>query len=153
VSLIYLLIFVGAILLEAVFLQVLLKPGFLAPDLLLVLLLVKAYTSGRVAILWAMFGGALLDMLTDTLGLNLALEVLSLYLFLLASERFLFRTALTFLLPAAAVFLLKKLAAILLMKSKFSFEVSPALFVFAWTVEMLLISGIYFLYLRRNEPA
>jgi len=153
VSLIYLLILIGAVLLEAVLLQVLFKPGFMAPDLLLVLLLAKAYTSGRVAILWAMFGGALLDMLTDTVGLNLALEVLSLYLFLLASERFLFRTALTFLLPAVVALFLKKLGAILLMKSKFSFEVSPLLFVLSWILEILLISGIYFLYLRRNEPS
>jgi len=149
--LVYLLLLLAAILTEVVLLQALFKPGFIAPDLVLLLLLAKAYTSGRGAILWAIFGGALLDLLTDTVGLNLALVVLSLYLFLLIMERFLFRSALTFLLPAGLALLSKKLGAILLMRSKFSFEVSTTLFLVSWAVEILLLSGIYFLYLRRNE--
>jgi len=90
-------------------------------------------------------------MLTDTIGLNLALEVASVYLFLLIVERFLFKTALTFLLPGGFALLIKKAGAVFLMKVKFSFDISPVLLAVTWFTEVLLLCGIYFLYLRRYE--
>ncbi len=147
----FLLVLVAAVLAEVVVLQALFRPGFIAPDLVLLLLLARAYTSGRGTILWAIFGGALLDLLTDTIGLNLALQVSSVYLFLLIVERFLFRSAFTFLFPAGLILLFRKLAALLLMRSKFSFEISTTVFLISWAVEIIVLSGIYFLYLRKNE--
>ena len=147
----YTVLFVVLLFLEAAVLQTLFRPGFIAPDVLLIALLSRAYLLGRSTLLWAIFGGALLDLMTDTIGLNLALETLSVYLFLLIYERLLFRTVLTYTVPAALVLLLKKSLALAMMRSKFSFELSFAVFVFSWLVEIALLIAIYFLYLRRKE--
>jgi len=144
-------VFVLSFLVQIVFLQTLFKPGFIAPDLLLVVLLSKAYLSGRGAILWAILGGALLDLTTDNIGLNLALQTLAVYLFLLAYEKLLFRNLFTFLIPASVVLLLKRLLALFMMRSKFSFDMSWGIFTLAWLVEIILLIGVYFLYLKRKE--
>jgi len=147
----YTVLFVVLLFFEAAVLQTLFRPGFIAPDVLLIALLSRAYLLGRSTVLWAIFGGALLDLMTDTIGLNLALETLSVYLFLLIYERLLFRTVLTYTVPAALVLLLKKSLALAMMRSKFSFELSFTVFVFSWLVEIALLIAIYFLYLRRKE--
>ena len=147
----YFLLFLLIIFLQVVFLHGFFRPGFLAPDALLIILLSRAYLIGRDAILWAILGGSLLDILTDTIGLNLALYTFSVYLFILFSERFIFRSLLVFVLPSSVILLLKKLLALLMMKSKFSFEASFKTFVVAWLVEVLLVVAVYFIYLRRKE--
>ncbi len=147
----YALLFLVAIFLQVVFLHGLFKPGFLAPDLLLIVLLSRAYLIGRDAVLWAILGGSLLDILTDTIGLNLSLYVLSVYLFSLVYERFLFKSFLVFVLPSSVVLLTKKLLALLMMRSKFSFEASFQTFALSWLIEVFAVVGLYFIYLRRKE--
>ena len=147
----YALLFLVAIFLQVVFLHGLFKPGFLAPDLLLIVLFSRAYLIGRDAVLWAILGGSLLDILTDTIGLNLSLYVLSVYLFSLVYERFLFKSFLVFVLPSSVVLLTKKLLALLMMRSKFSFEASFQTFVLSWLIEVFTVVGLYFIYLRRKE--
>jgi rod shape-determining protein MreD len=147
----YALLFVIALLFEVAALQTLFRPGFIAPDVVLILLLSRAYLHGRSTILWAIWGGALLDLITDTIGLHLALETLSVYLFLLLHERFLFRTLLTYLIPAGVVLILKKLLALAMMKSKFSFSFSFEILLLSWVVEIVLLLAVYFLYLRSKE--
>lgn len=147
----YALLFFLVVLVQVVFLHGLFRPGFLAPDLLLVLLLAKTYLTGRDAVLWAVLGGALLDVLTDTLGLNLSLYTLSVYLFYLVYERFIFRSLLVFLVPSSFILLLKKLLALLMMRFRFSFEASFQTFLTAWVVELLLAAGLYLFYLKRKE--
>ncbi len=141
----------GSLLLQVVFLISLFEPGFLAPDLVLISLLVIAYTHGREALLWAMVFGAFLDMLTDNLGLNLAMETLSIYLFLLLHEKLLLKNALTFLVVGSAVVFLKRSLTYILFRFKFSFDMSWADFFLAWLTEVLLLTGVYFLYLKRRE--
>lgn len=138
-------------LIDALFLHVLFKPGFVAPDLVLIVLLSKAYLKGRETVLWAILGGILLDLLTDSIGLNLAAEVLSVYAFLLVMERFLIKSAFTFLIPSALILALKKFFSLFLVSIKFSFEVSVSYLAVSWIVELSLLSGIYFLYLRKKE--
>jgi len=146
----YTLLFILLLFFEAAVLQTLFRPGFIAPDVLLIALLSRAYLLGRSTLLWAIFGGAVLDLMTDTIGLHLALETLSVYLFLVIYERLLFRTVLTYTVPAALVLLLKKFLALAMMRSKFSFDLSPAVFVLSWFIEIALLITIYFLYLRRK---
>lgn len=143
--------FLSVLSFQVLVLHTLFIPGFLSPDLLLVLLLTKAYLSGREAVLWAVLGGALLDIVTDTLGLNLSLEVLSVYLFVLIYERFIFRSALVFVVPASLMLLVKKVTALLMMRFKFSFDVSPHTILVSWTFEILVLLAVYFLYIRRRE--
>ena len=147
----YALLFLLVVLIQVVFLHGLFRPGFLAPDLLLIVLLAKTYIAGRNAVLWAVLGGTLLDVFTDTLGLNLSLYTLSVYVFYLVYERFIFRSLLVFLVPSSLTLLIKKLLALLMMRFKFSFEASFQTFITAWIVELLLAVGLYFFYLRRKE--
>ncbi len=137
---------------QTAFIQAIFTPGFLAPDLLMVMLLSMAYLKGRETILWAVLGGSLLDLLTDTVGLGLALETFSTYLFVLISERVLFKTGLAFLISGAGIALLKKALAFSLMSFKFSFEVSFSGFMSFWAIEVFLLLILYIVYLkRRNE--
>ncbi len=147
----YTVLFFVLVFFEAAVLQTLFRPGFIAPDVVLIALISRAYLLGRSTILWAILGGALLDLMTDTIGLHLALETLSVYVFLLIYERLLFRTILTYTVPAGVVLLLKKSLALLMMKSKFSFGLNPSVFLISWLLEILLLLGVYFLYLRRKE--
>ncbi|WP_457600697.1 hypothetical protein [Hydrogenivirga sp.] len=147
----YAALFLILIFLEAAVLQTLFKPGFIAPDVVLIALITRAYLSGRPALLWAIVGGAFLDLMTDTIGLHLALETLSVYVFLLIHERLLFKTVLTYTIPAGLVLLGKKFLALAMMRSKFSFAMSPGGFVLSWLIEIALLLAIYFLYLRRKE--
>lgn len=147
----YVPLFLAVIFLQVTILHGIFKPGFLAPDLLLVLLLSRACLIGRDAVLWAALGGSLLDALTDTLGLNLSLYVLSVYLFLLVYEKFLFRNLLIFVLPSSVVLFMKKLLALMMMRSKFSFEVSYQSFLLSWFIEILTVLGLYFIYFRNRE--
>ncbi len=147
----YALVFLLSLLLEATLLQTLFRPGFVAPDLLLIVLLARAYLLGRDAILWAIAGGTFLDLMTDTVGLHLTTEVLSVYLFLLLQERLLFRTALTYILPSSFLLLLKKSLAYFIMRAKFSFELSLGTFLFSWAFEVVLLFLLYFLYIRKKE--
>ncbi len=147
----YTVLFFVLVFFEAAVLQTLFRPGFIAPDVVLIVLISRAYLLGRSTILWAILGGALLDLMTDTIGLHLALETLSVYVFLLIYERLLFRTILTYTVPAGVVLLLKKSLALLMMKSKFSFGLNPSVFLISWLLEILLLLGVYFLYLRRKE--
>ncbi len=147
----YLLLFLLAVFLEVAVLQALFKPGFIAPDLVLILLLSRAYLLGRSTILWAVFGGVLLDIMTDTIGLNLALETLSVYIFMLIEEKILFRTVVAFLISAGVTLLVKKSLSLLMMKIKFSFDVSVSIFLGSWLLEMVALLAIYLLYIRRKE--
>lgn len=141
--------FTFTLLLQVSFLTALFSPGFLSPDLPLVLLLTKAYMRGRETVLWAVFGGAFMDILTDTLGLNLTLYTLSVYLFVLVCEKFISRDVITFTVFASGVVLLKRLIALLMMGSKYSFEVSLWVFFFSWSFEAFTLFILYFLYMRR----
>lgn len=147
----YAILFFSLLFVEAAILQTIFRPGFIAPDLVLIALISRAYIMGRSALLWAVFGGALLDLMTDTIGLHFALEVLSVYIFLLVYERLLFKTILTYLIPAGVVLLLKKILALLIMKSKFSFDMSVSVFMLSWLIELATLVGVYFFYLRRKE--
>ncbi len=143
------LLFILSVFIQVSILQTLISPGFLAPDLLLVILLSRAFFEGREAVLWAILGGALVDIVTDTLGLNLSLEVLSTYIFLLASERFIFRNAPLFLILAGVIPLLKRSLSLLLMRVKFSFDASLEVFIISWFFELALLLAVYFLRRRR----
>ena len=147
----YLLLLLLLLFLQTAFIQAAFTPGFLAPDLLLIALLSRAYLKGRDTVLWAILGGALLDLLTDTLGLGLALETLSTYLFILISERVLFKTGLAFLISGAGIALLKKLLALVLMSFKFSFDISVSGFISFWMIEVFLLLITYILYLKRRD--
>lgn len=136
---------------DVLFFHTLFMPGFVAPDLVLIALLSRAYLRGRESILWAIYGGIVLDLLTDNIGLNLTLEVLLVYLFVLITERFLMRNALTFLLPSAFLLAFKKAISLLLVSFKFSFEVSFLPLATSWILELLFLCGVYFLYLKRKE--
>jgi len=136
---------------QSAILQTLFKPGFIAPDIVLIALVSKAYMSGRPTLMWAIFGGAFLDIMTDTIGLHLALETLSLYLFVLVYERLLFRTILTYLIPASLVLFLKEVLAFFIMRAKFSFELSLSVFMLSFLIEVAILLGVYFFYLRRKE--
>ncbi len=151
--LVFFFLLVCAVLIEVIFLQSFFKPGFIAPDIVLFLLLTKAYFHGRQTLLWAVFSGVLLDLLTDTVGLGITTQVFSLYFFLLVMERFLFRTALTFLATAGLTLLLKKILVLFLMKMKFSFEFSVGFLITSWIIELILLISMYFIYLRRYEQA
>ena len=135
---------------DVLFLHTLFKPGFVAPDLVLIALLSRAYLKGRESVLWAIYGGITLDLLTDNIGLNLAGEVLSIYILILLTERFLIRNAFTFLIPSVFLIALKKAFSLLLVSLKFSFEVSLPSLIISWFVELLFLWGVYFLYLRRK---
>jgi len=139
------------VLFQATFLYRTFNPGFLSPDVVLSLLLLKVYLKDRYVVLWAAFGGLLLDLLADTLGLNLFLYVLSVYLLSLFYGRFLFVRPSLSLVPPSLLFLLKKALAILLMRTRFSFDIPLVALILSWLVEVLLISGLYFIYLRRRE--
>ena len=147
----YLVLVVFLVFVQTSFLQVFFKPGFIAPDLLLVALLTRAYVTGRDAVLWAIFGGSLLDIMTDTLGLNLALEPLAVYLFILLNEKIFFKTWLTYMLGAGLSFLVKKVLSLIVMKIKFSFSFSLASLILALLVEILIATAVYFAYLKRKE--
>ncbi len=147
----YFLLLLLLLFLQTAFIQAVFTPGFLAPDLLLIALLSRAYLKGRDTVLWAILGGALLDLLTDTLGLGLALETLSTYLFILISERVLFKTGLAFLISGAGITLLKKLLALVLMSFKFSFDISVSGFISFWMIEVFLLLITYILYLKRRD--
>ncbi len=131
--------------------QAVFRPGFMAPDLLLVTLLARAYLMGKDTILWALFGGFLLDIMTDSLGHGIALETLSTYLFILMVERFLFKTWLAFILSAGASALAKKILGLIMMRFKYSFDISLFKLFYFWLIEILVFSVIYFLYLRKKE--
>ncbi|RLJ71082.1 rod shape-determining protein MreD [Hydrogenivirga caldilitoris] len=149
----YTALFLVLLFFEAAVLQTLFKPGFIAPDLVLIALISRAYLLGRSTVLWAVFGGTVLDLMTDTVGLHMSLETLSVYIFLLIHERLLFRTVLTYIVPGTGVLLLKKSLAFLIMRSKFSFELSPEAFFLSWLFEVGLLFSIYYLYIRRYEQA
>ncbi len=137
--------------LQTSFLQVFFSPGFIAPDLILIALLSRAYVKGRETVLWAIFGGTVLDIMTDTLGLNVALETLAVYLFVLMNEKVFFRTWLTYLTGMAVCLVLKKVLSLGVMGVKFSFSFSLASLVTALLVEVLISAVIYFTYLKRME--
>ena len=145
------LLFISLILIQAIFLHGLFRPGFLAPDLMLIVLLSKAYLAGREALLWAILAGSILDILTDTIGLNLTLYVLSVYIFSILYERFLFKSVLVFVLPSSILLLAKKLLALFMMRAKFSFDVSLPTLALSWLVEIITIMLVYFIYLRKKE--
>jgi len=66
-------------------------------------------------------------------------------------ERFFFKSLLVFVLPSSIVLLIKKLLALLMMRAKFSFDFSFKTFFLSWLIEVLLVIGLYFIYLRRKE--
>ncbi len=144
-------VFFIAIILQAVILQTTFKPGFIAPDITLSLLIAYAYLHGRSVVYWAVVGGTLLDFMTDTLGLNLTMLVFGSYLFVLIVERFMFRSFLTFLIPAVISMSLKKLISVILMSFKFSFDLSPTTLILSLVLEALVVSGIYFSFLRNRH--
>ena len=133
---------------EVVLFQTIFNPGFIAPDVVLLALLARTFLKGRDTVLWALVGGLMVDILTDSLGLNIALYSLSLYLFLPLAEKFIFSSFLTFLVPASIVLLLKKTGTILLVGFKFSFEVDPLTFFISWVFEILLGLVLYFVFLK-----
>ena len=137
---------------EVVLFQTIFNPGFIAPDVVLLALLARAFLRGRDTILWAFVGGLMIDILTDSLGLNIALYSLSVYLFLPLAEKFIFRSFLTFLVPASIVLLLKKVGTFLLVGFKFSFEVDLPTFLISWILEILLGLSLYFVLLKGKGP-
>jgi len=147
----YLVLVVSLVFVQTSFLQVFFSPGFVAPDLLLIALLSKAYLTGRDAVLWAFFGGAFLDIMTDTLGLNLALETLAVYLFVLMNEKIFFKTWLTYLTGVGVSLMLKKVLSLVLMSMKFSFSFSLLSVLLALLLEILIASAVYFAYLKKKE--
>ncbi len=147
----FLLLILLLVFLQTSFLQVFFKPGFLAPDLVLIALLSKAYLAGREAVLWAFLGGTFLDVMTDTVGLNIALQTLTVYIFVLLNEKVFFRTWFTYLLGTGISFLLKKVLSLLLMRMKFYFSISVSSIILALLVELLIASLVYFAYLKRKE--
>ncbi|MDQ7037970.1 MAG: rod shape-determining protein MreD [Aquificota bacterium] len=147
----YLILILSLVFVQTSLLQVFFSPGFVAPDLLLIALLSRAYLTGRDAVLWAFFGGALLDIMTDTLGLNLALETLSVYLFVLMNEKIFFKTWLTYLTGAGFSLLLKKVLSLVVMSVKFSFSFSFPSVLLALLLEVLIASAVYFAYLKKKE--
>ncbi len=147
----FLIILLFTVFIETSVIQAVFRPGFASPDLLLILLLTKAYLSGKETILWALLGGFLLDIMTDTLGHGLALETLAVYLFILISERVLFRTWLAFVISAGVSLLIKKVLGVIIMGLKFSFEISVLKIFSFWVIELVVIFLIYILYLRKRE--
>ena len=147
----FLIILLFTVFIETSVIQAVFRPGFASPDLLLILLLTKAYLSGKETILWALLGGFLLDIMTDTLGHGLALETLAVYLFILISERILFRTWLAFVISAGVSLLIKKVLGVIIMGLKFSFEISVLKIFSFWVIELVVIFLIYILYLRKRE--
>ncbi len=147
----FLILLLFTVFIETSVIQAVFRPGFAAPDLLLILLLTKAYLSGKEAILWALLGGFLLDIMTDTLGHGLALETLAVYLFILISERVLFRTWLAFIISAGTSLLIKKVLGVIIMGLKFSFDISVLKIFYFWFIELVIMFVIYFLYLKKKE--
>ena len=147
----FLVLLLFTVFIETSVVQAVFRPGFASPDLLLILLLTKAYLSGKETVLWALLGGFLLDIMTDTLGHGLALETLAVYLFILISERVLFRTWLAFVISAGASLLIKKVLGVIIMGLKFSFEISVLKIFSFWLIELVVIFLIYILYLRKRE--
>lgn len=147
----FLILLLFTVFIETSVIQAVFRPGFASPDLLLILLLTKAYLSGKETVLWALLGGFLLDIMTDTLGHGLALETLAVYLFILISERVLFRTWLAFVISAGASLLIKKVLGVIIMGMKFSFEISVLKIFSFWLIELVVIFLIYILYLRKRE--
>jgi rod shape-determining protein MreD len=131
--------------------QAVFRPGFIAPDLLFIVLIARAYTAGKDTVLWALLGGFLLDLLTDSLGHGIAIQTLSVYIFIILIERLLFKTWLAFLISAGSSALIKKALGIAVMKLKYSFEISLLKFFYFWLIEVFILSLLYFLYLRKKE--
>ena len=147
----YLFLLLLLVFLQTSFLQVFFRPGFVAPDLLLVTLVSRVYLKGREAVLWSVLGGALLDVMTDTLGLNLALETLAVYTFVIFTQKLFLRTWFTYLMGAGFVFLMKKVLSLVLMRTKFSFTVSPLSLFLSLVIEVCLAVFVYLLYLKKRE--
>jgi rod shape-determining protein MreD len=147
----YLVLILVLVFLQTSFLQVFFTPGFIAPDLILIALLSRAYLTGREAILWAILGGFLLDVMTDTLGLHLALETFTLYLFILMNEKLFFKTWLTYLTGAGISLTLKKVLSLAVMELKFSFSFSVLSVILALLLELVLAALLYFAYLKKKE--
>ncbi len=147
----FFLLFLTSLLVEVVFIRSLVKPGFVAPDLVLLVLLLKAYSKGREAVLWAIAGGAFLDLASDNVGLNMFLETFFTYVFVLVNEKVLLRNFTTFLVLASGVLLLKKISAVALVSFKFSFDISSGVVFLSWLLETLVLLAIFLLYFRRRE--
>ena len=147
----FLFVFLVFLILEALFLRTLVKPGFIAPDIVFLLLLFRAYSRGREAVLWAIVGGVFLDFTSDNLGLNLFLETFFIYMFLLLHEKFLMRNTSTFLALSGVLLLLKKVSGVVVVSMKFSFSMSWSILLFSWFSEMVALSIAYLLFLKRKE--
>ncbi len=147
----FFLLFLTSLLVEVVFIRSLVKPGFVAPDLVLLVLLLKAYSKGREAVLWAIVGGVFLDLASDNVGLNMFLETFFTYVFVLVNEKILLRNFTTFLVLASGVLLLKKISAVALVSFKFSFDISSGVVFLSWLLETLVLLAIFLLYFRKRE--
>lgn len=147
----FLILLLITVFIETSVIQAVFRPGFASPDLVLILLITRAYIRGKETVLWAMLGGFLLDIMTDTLGHGLALETLAVYLFILISERILFRTWLAFVISAGVSLIVKKVLGVLIMGMKFSFDISLLKILAFWLIEICVISAVYILYLKRKE--
>ena len=148
-------IFAGLIL-TALFLDVLLlqgyfKPGFLGADLTLCALLVSASFRGRDTLMWAVLIGIVKDLFGDSLGLNLALYTLSVYVFNLLLEKFLFKNLPSLLVGGLVALTLKKIGAFLLVSVKYSFDVSLSSVVLGVVLDLIFMSVFYGTALKFQE--
>ncbi len=148
-SKVFLFLFFFSLVIEILVFQVIFRPGFIAPDIFLILLITRAFIDNRNTLIWAIAGGLILDLFSDTVGLYTFSETLAVYLFILITEKLLFRNFFTFFSIASLVLLLRKISSILLMRLKYSFEVSITVFLVSFLLELIMLGLVYF-YIRRK---
>ncbi len=125
---------------QSSFLSPLFAPGFLSPDLVFIFLFTYSFKERKDIIFKAFFGGFVLDVLHDSLGLFMSANLLSAYLMFMFYERILVKR-LFFVLGSLAFFtLLNYSVKIALMSRKFSFELNP--FVLSLSLFITLTLGL-----------
>ncbi len=138
---------------QSSFLSPLFSPGFLAPDLVLAFIFLNSIKEDKRVIFKAFFGGFMLDIFHDSLGLFMSVNVLSAYLMYMFYEKILIKR-LSFVFGSLSVFVILNYSLkILLMNYKYSFEVN--IFILTISVILTICSGFvtYLLVAKRDEQA
>ncbi len=139
--------------LQSAFLSPIFKPGFIAPDLILIFLFLYSFKERKDIIFKALFGGFVLDLFHDTLGLFMSVSVLSAYLMFLFYEKLLIKRF-SFVLGSFFLFVVVNYTLkILLVKYKFSFELNPFLLIASVSITTLTGALLYKLIVSRHEQA
>jgi rod shape-determining protein MreD len=139
--------------LQSAFLSPLFKPGFISPDLVLAFLFAYSFLEKEDIIFKALFGGFVLDILHDTLGLFMSTSVVSAYLMFLFYEKILIKR-LSFLAVSFLCFVfINYLLKLLLMGYKFSFELNIPLLLLSLILTSSAGILIYNLVFGRHEQA